>query len=170
MIKVPLSNPKPDAENFVGVITGKIIPEKPPLIELFLDMEIVREISTGVLERQWVIGEDIESQKKYFLNSIEVYYRMGYDCYRITGAGGLAFPGKSRPAEDTALLSRGTRHWAEEKKGPISNWDDFENLISGTMISSQGTFQMEWEYWFVHQVVSLKFHLIYFLAMKTSVI
>jgi len=127
MIKVPLSNPKPVASHFVDVIKGKVIPEKPPLIELFLDMEIVREISTNVLGRQWIIGEDIESQKKYFLNSIEVYYRMGYDCYRITGAGGLAFPGKSRNAKDTALLSRGTRHWAEEGKGPISNWDDFEN-------------------------------------------
>ncbi|MCM8789230.1 MAG: hypothetical protein NC907_05515, partial [Candidatus Omnitrophica bacterium] len=128
MIKVPLTKPEPDIKNFVEVITGKKIPEKPPLIELFIDYELVREISKTVLGRQWVEpSEDIETQKKYFINSIEVYYRMGYDFYRITGAGGLAFPGKTRPGEDTALFSRGIRHWAEETKGPISSWPDFES-------------------------------------------
>ncbi|MGB9641788.1 MAG: uroporphyrinogen decarboxylase family protein [Candidatus Ratteibacteria bacterium] len=127
MKKVPLAKPEPDFKKFVDVITGKVIPEKPPLIELFLDLEIVREISKNVLGRNWVEGEDIESQKKYFLNSIEVYWRMGYDCYRITGAVGLVFPGIGRPGKDTAPLSKGTRHWAEEGKGPISSWEDFES-------------------------------------------
>ncbi len=127
MIKVPLSKPQPDAKRLVDIITGKIIPERPPLIELFLDYEVVREISRSVLGRDWVEpGNDIESRKKYFLNSIEVYYRMGYDFYRITGADGLAFPGNTRQATDTAIFSKGVRHWAEEKKGPISSWEDFE--------------------------------------------
>ncbi|MCM8824913.1 MAG: hypothetical protein NC937_01980 [Candidatus Omnitrophica bacterium] len=128
MKKVPLDKPEPDVENFVDVIKGKTVPERPPLIELFLDYEIVREISKNIIGRQWVEpSEDIETQKKYFINSIEVYYRMGYDFYRITGAGGLVFSGKTRAGDDTALLSRGTRHWAEETKGPISSWDDFES-------------------------------------------
>ncbi|MCX7705756.1 MAG: hypothetical protein N2115_05810 [bacterium] len=128
MKKVPLSKPEPDIKNFVDVITGKKIPERPPLIELFLDYEVVREISKNVLGREWVEpGDSIETQKKYFLNSIEVYYKMGYDFYRITGAIGLAFPGKTRQGTDTAILSKGTRHWAEEKQGPISTWEDFES-------------------------------------------
>ncbi len=127
MIKLPLPKPEPDAKKFVDVITGKLIPERPPLIELFLDYEVVREISRNVLGRQWIEPEDdIESQKKYYLNSIEVYYKMGYDFYRITGATGYVFTGNTRQGTDTAMFSRGTRYWAEEKKGPISSWEDFE--------------------------------------------
>ncbi len=128
MVKVPLSNPNPDVRKFVDVILGKTIPERPPLIELFLDYEVVREISKNILGRQWVDPDekDIESQRKYYRNSVEVYYRMGYDFYRITGAVGYNFTGNTRQGKDTAIFSRGTRHWAEEKKGPISNWDDFE--------------------------------------------
>jgi uroporphyrinogen decarboxylase len=126
MIKVPLQKPTPDINNFLKVIKGEIIPDKPPLIELFLDYEIVREISINHLNRNWVEpSSEKETIKQYLKNWIEVYWKMGYDYIRMSG--GLDFPlGISRKGNDTALLSRGNRNWAEEGKGPISTWEDFE--------------------------------------------
>ncbi len=132
MIRVPLDKPQPDIERFARVIRGAQIPQRPPLVELFLDREVEREISRSYLGREWddagggrcaACGR--EAQEAAIRNRIEVYYRMGYDYIRVSG--GLGFPGKSRPAADTALLSRGTRSWAEEGVGPISSWSDYES-------------------------------------------
>lgn len=125
-MKVPLTKPKPDIEKFIRVIRGEEIPERPPLAELFLDHEIVREISRACLDRDWVEpSEDWSIRTKYLKNWIEVYDRMGYDY--VWMSGGLEFPGKSRPGKDTATLARKSRNWSEEGEGPISNWSDFEN-------------------------------------------
>lgn len=126
MLKVPLAKPRPDIKKFVRVIRGEEVPERPPLAELFLDEEIVREISRVYLGRNWVEPtDDREVRSAYFKNRIEVYYRMGYDYVRVTG--GISFSGKNRLVEDTAFLSRKTRNWAEEDSGPITSWQDFED-------------------------------------------
>jgi uroporphyrinogen decarboxylase len=128
MKKVPLNKPEPDIRSFVNVILGRKTPRTPPLIELFLDYEIVREIGRSHLHLDWVEpGTDRKSMEKYYLNWIEVYYRMGYDYVRAVGAGGLEFPAKPRTAADTSTItSRGTRYWAEETRGPISTWKEYE--------------------------------------------
>ncbi|MDO8586005.1 MAG: uroporphyrinogen decarboxylase family protein [Armatimonadota bacterium] len=127
MTKVPLQNPKPDIENFVKVIRGETVPRRPPLVELFLDFEIEREISQTYLGREYPFptGER-EGDAVYLKNRIEVYYRMGYDYLRVSG--GLHFPGKLRTAADTSMnLPRQIRGWAEEGVGVISSWADFES-------------------------------------------
>jgi len=128
MKNLPLKHPVPDIQSFVETIKGTRVPEKPPLVELFLDYEIVREIGRSYLGLEWIEpGADKTSLRKYYKNWMEVYYRMGYDYVRPVGAGGLEFPGKSRPKEDTSTTtSRGIRHWAEETKGPISSWQEYE--------------------------------------------
>lgn len=124
-MKLPIDNPRPDIQWFRRVITGEIVPERPPFAELFLDYEVTVAIAQECLGREWVAPSgDRESQKAYWDNYIEVYYRTGYDYIRISG--GLDFPGKVRPATDTAALSRGNRSWAEEGTGPIATWEDFE--------------------------------------------
>lgn len=124
-MKVPLSNPSPDIKRFVGVIRGEIIPKRPPLAELFLDHEVEREIAQAHLGLDWVEpAADRETMAAYLRNRTEVYYRMGYDYIRVTG--GADFPATSLDAEDTAELSRGNRHWANETSGPITSWEDFE--------------------------------------------
>ncbi len=127
MTKVPMEKPTPDIDTFVSVIRGELQPSRPPLVELFLDHEIVREISRTCIGRQWVEpGPDRESQAAYWDNWIEVYHRMGYDYLRVRG--GLDFPTKSRIADDTneSETSRGQRGWTEEGTGIIATWDDFE--------------------------------------------
>lgn len=125
-LAVPLKEPKPDIEKFVRVIKREEIPERPPFIELLIDPEIVKYITEQYLGIKWIEPDpkDRESEKKYYLNYIQFWYRLGYDCIRISG--GLNFPWKSREAEDTALLKRGVRTWVEEGVGMISSWEEFE--------------------------------------------
>jgi hypothetical protein len=41
-MRAPLDKPQPDITRFMRVVRGELIPPKPPLVELFLDVEIVR--------------------------------------------------------------------------------------------------------------------------------
>ncbi len=78
MIKVPLEKPQPDIDNFVKVILGETKPDRPPLVELFLDREVEQEICCNHLGREWVEPEEgRESQAAFLKNWLEVYYRMG---------------------------------------------------------------------------------------------
>ena len=43
-MRVPLKHPRPDAENFKKVILKEKIPQRPPLIELHIDEEIIKEL------------------------------------------------------------------------------------------------------------------------------
>lgn len=121
----PIKNPRPDIKRFVDTITGKTIPSKPLFAELFLDYEITAAIGKDYLGIDWVHpSESKASAEMYWNNTIEVYYRLGYDYVRISG--GIDFPGKNRVSDDTAALSKGKRGWSEEGTGIISSWEDFE--------------------------------------------
>lgn len=108
------------------VVRGELIPARPPLAELFLDVEIVRAIAVERLGAVWVEDRpgDRKARKAFYRNLIDVYHRMGYDYMRV--GGGLQFAGKTKAAKDTAALSRGQRQWCEQGKGPIASWEDFE--------------------------------------------
>jgi uroporphyrinogen decarboxylase len=125
-MKYQLPSPQPDCARFVRVIKGEAIPRRPPLVELFVDYTVLRDIGRSLFGLNWVepVEGERESEKAYFRNWIETYFRLGYDYVRISG--GLPFTGKNRPVADTAALSRGTRYWTEEGTGPIASWRDFE--------------------------------------------
>jgi len=86
---------------------------------------------------------DGEPDKIRIKRDIAFYYRMGFDYFPdlapwfLMGVmiGALMRQqelsgGGSRDAPDTAVeeLSRGARHWQEEKSGLIRCWDDFEKI------------------------------------------
>ncbi len=122
-MRLPLEKPQPSIDTFVRTIRGEVVPSRPPLVELFLDYDIVKHVSELLLERVWVEpGDSRESQAAFLRNWIEVYHRMGYDYLRMSGS--LDFLTVSRKAEDKSLSS-GTRSWTENT-GPISTWEDFE--------------------------------------------
>ena len=124
--KVPLKNPQPDIEGFIKVLKGESIPAKGVVMEYLIDEEVRRKISTELLGLDWIkFSGERKEQEKYLKNYIEFWYRMGYDYVRFELNAG--FTRKSRKAPDTALLSRGVREWAEEGKGAVTCWKDFEN-------------------------------------------
>lgn len=124
-MKLPFIEPKPDKDWFRRVILGEEIPERPPLIELFLDQEVLEDIAVNYLGLEWVPyqQENKELRAKYWDNYMKVYYNLGYDFVWIDGR--IPFPTKTRRTEDTAENSRGIRSWDEEGEGPISSWEDF---------------------------------------------
>ncbi|MEN8202997.1 MAG: hypothetical protein ABFS28_10405, partial [Bacteroidota bacterium] len=55
---VPIQNPKPDIQRFLDTMTGKHIPEKPPLEEYLIDNAVMKPILTEMLGREWVDTSD----------------------------------------------------------------------------------------------------------------
>lgn len=126
MYNVPLKNPQPNIENLVKILKGESIPSRGILMEYLVDEEIRQKISTDLLGVSWVEpSEDKDTQRKYLENYIQFWYRMGYDSFMFYNTGFTAR--KRREAQDTASLSRGTRQWAEEGRGVITSWKDFEH-------------------------------------------
>lgn len=125
MKKIPLEKPSPDIGWFTQVITGEITPSRPPLIELFLDEEIIATIAKDIMGIKWAaIGNDRESRQAYWDKYIEVHYRLGYDTIRVTG--GLYFEFAYETTDDTAELNRGSRQWYSVNKALIGDWESFD--------------------------------------------
>lgn len=131
-MKVPLSHPTPDKENFKSVILREKTPQRPPFVELHIDKEVLKEILEKEIGKKWVepLPNDRKTQEVSLKNYIECWYRLGYDCLRLTGefrfSSGLHFASKTRSGKDTATLARDERRWVEEGEGIISSWEDFE--------------------------------------------
>lgn len=70
-----------------------------------VDEKIRQEICTELLELDWVdASENRNIQKKYLINYIQFWYRMGYDYVRFENK--IGFVGKKRRVLDTASLPR----------------------------------------------------------------
>jgi len=122
-MKVPLKNPSPDFEELRKVLKGEKEAKRVHFVELLMDGEIRKEITEKYLNKKWIPATE-ETMKEFWMQDINFWYKLGYDYIRV--AGGLNFVGKERQTEDTASLSKGTRHWTEEGKGMIGNWEEFE--------------------------------------------
>jgi len=147
MYKFPLKNPSPDFESFKKVLKGEKKPERVYFVEMWVDEEIRKFITENLIGDKWVPAPpeyslltsgdlvpsitSLEDKKAYWRQNINFFYRMGYDCLPDMDAATLYFQSlvrKTRIANDTAYLSKGKRVWAEEGKGMISSWEDFEKF------------------------------------------
>ena len=127
-----MRNPRPDKEELREIILRKKISSRVHFIELHIDTEVIKYF-TKKFNRKWIepsLANGKKSQKLALQNYIESWYQLGYDCLRLTGnfrfSANLSFTSKKREGKDTALLSKGKRHWVEEGKGIITCWEDFE--------------------------------------------
>lgn len=112
--------PKPNIDRFVNIIKGKVIPDKIPQAELFLDKEIVKQIGENYLGLTWTEpGKDRDSQMRYWDFTVETYYRLGYDYLWVWGKP--QFPAQTRVSDVDK------REWMETGCGPIQSIADFEN-------------------------------------------
>lgn len=124
-LKVPLEKPEPNFEKFRRVLTGKESAKRVHFVELFMDVPIHQEITEKLLNKTWIPWTE-ETKEEYWRQDINFWYYLGYDYLRVSGGFSFSGPG-DRETEDTAALSKGKRHWVEEKYGMISNWADYEN-------------------------------------------
>jgi len=121
---LPLKKPSPNAGEFIDIVMGRSN-RRVPLVEYIVDESVQRRIVTELLGREWVEhGPDRASQAAYWDNFIACWHRLGYDFVRFET--GMPFQTASLAAADTAPGVDKQRYWAEEHRGAITNWEEFE--------------------------------------------
>lgn len=125
---VPLTNPKPDYEQFLRILMGQEQSERPPLIEYIVDPVVMKPILTSGLGREWVQpAGDRASLDAYLDNFIAFWQHMGYDFVRMEIS--LPFAENVHVADDTAPAAEsegGKRGWRDLSHGTITDWESFE--------------------------------------------
>lgn len=120
-----IDNPSPNINEFVSVITGRQMPQRVHLVELFADQPIMANITEKILGKTWINqSAQRDLQKQHLLCQIQYWYRMGYDYIRVSG--GLSFAGNKAEADDTAELSRGKRGWAKSSSDILRSTQDLQ--------------------------------------------
>ncbi len=130
-MKIPLKHPEPNIKDFKEVILRRKASRRVHFIEIHIDKEVIRYITEKKLKKKWIepsLG-DRKAEEEYLKNYIDYWYRLGYDGIRVSGdfrlSAGLVFKKKVRKGKDRDSLSQ-ERNWAEEGRGIISSWEDFE--------------------------------------------
>lgn len=114
---------QPDWESFLACIARTKEPERVHYIELFLDGEVQDAICDrfGLLECLDPSDPAFPMKKQVRIQSF-----LGYDYVRV-GVDAIDLPLRRERTEDTATLRREAgRHFVDETRGPITNWDEFE--------------------------------------------
>jgi len=152
---LPLKRSYPDFRTFeTVVIKGERKPQRVLFSELLIDPEVIEFISKtmmgnmmpsfrGIIKRKTdklIPGKKIlllDNQREeeiFWKQYINFYYYMGYDyvpeiqLWSIYDSIMSRTTSRLRETTDTASLTRGTRTWAEEEKGLITSWKDFDNF------------------------------------------
>jgi uroporphyrinogen decarboxylase len=123
---LPAKHAQPDSKKFIAVLMGREKTARPPLVEYLVDAAVMKPIVTELLGRDWFeYGADRETQKKYLDNFIEFWLRMGYDFVRFEQ--GLGFAERQLWAHDETSVLGQQRAWADEHRGSIQSWAEFEH-------------------------------------------
>ena len=113
----------PDADAFLANLRREGTPQRVHYIELSLDVEVQVAVC-----KQFDLTAALSEDDPFFSQKrqIALHRFLGYD-YVFTSLEGLDFPIRTRATEDTAGLPHaGGRHYADESRGPISSWSEFE--------------------------------------------
>lgn len=139
MFKFPLKSPSPDCESLKKVLKGEKQPEKVYFVELVVDEEVKKFIIENLMGEKYVspvyaafrpsVRDSKANPEAYWKQQISFYYRLGYDFvpdmeHALCWQSLLSV----KKAKDTATLSKGERSWAQEGKGMITSWEDFEKF------------------------------------------
>jgi len=113
----------PDWEGLLQSIRRDGEPRRVHHIELFLD----GEIQDAICERYGVLEGLDEADPSFLLRKqVALQSFLGYDSVRC-GVEGVDMPLNYDTTDDTAGLRReGGRSYMNEHRGPITNWDEFE--------------------------------------------
>jgi uroporphyrinogen decarboxylase len=124
-----VSNPfsveiKPDWEALMACIRREGTPRRVHHIELFLDAEILDETC-----RRHGPCDDLDPADPHYelRRAVRIQQFLGYDYIRC-GVDPFDMPLRFEATEDTAgkLGHKGGRNFIDEHRGPITNWDEFE--------------------------------------------
>jgi uroporphyrinogen decarboxylase len=113
----------PNWEAFRACIMRQGTPERVHHIELFLDGEVQDAVC-----RRFGLLAGLDGDDPYFAwkRMIRIQRFLGYDYVR-QGADAIEMPLHRAETADTAGLQRaGGRSYVDERRGPITTWDEFE--------------------------------------------
>ena len=150
MIKIPIQDPDPDFDELSDVLLGKKKPTKVHNVEMLVDEEIKKAVIENYFGEKNLaptvtfggseegISEDTdftankEESEKYYRQLIDFYYRMGYsvlaDYEFLVNFQAFNTVGRIGKDPETSEFAREQRHWAQEGKGLIQSWEDFEKF------------------------------------------
>ena len=115
---------EPDADELLRILNREGAPERVHFIELFLDIEV----QDAVCER-FDLLKDLNPSDPYFNEKKHLILQrfLGYDFVRA-GLEGIAWQLRFIKTEDssTDLKRTGGRDYIDERRGPITNWEEFE--------------------------------------------
>jgi uroporphyrinogen decarboxylase len=122
---IPLTRPRPDAQEFIDILLGRSTSRRIPLVEYIVDDVVMQPVVEQLLRRPWVpAGDGLAPSTGYLNNFIEFWHRMGYDFVRFELS--LPFPERHTVIADAAPQSTKDRSWPDEHKGMITSWEEFE--------------------------------------------
>lgn len=140
-MRIPLAKPKPDFERFLAALDGRVVPDRPPLVEYLVDDSLMRPILEKLMGRPWVERGELADQtggqmdfsheaaertRQWLDNLIAFWLGMGYDFIRVEAS--LALPAAPLLAPDAAPGNEShTRAWQGLHQGPVTNWRQFED-------------------------------------------
>jgi uroporphyrinogen decarboxylase len=148
--KYRLPDPKPDFDELSAVLLGKKKPQKVHPVEMLIDEEIKKALiedyfgeinypptvtfggsEEGVSEKT-DFSANRETSDRYYRQLINFYHRLGYSVvadYEFL-VNFQAFNTVSRIGKDpeNTQFARDQRHWAQEGRGVIKSWEDFEKF------------------------------------------
>ncbi|HEB33258.1 MAG TPA: hypothetical protein ENI15_20665 [Spirochaetes bacterium] len=150
MRKFPIENPAPDFDYLLEVMGGKKEPGRVLFCEMLIDEEIKKFIIENHFEEEnyppvVTFGpksgddpensdsiENKEAAEKYYRQLINFYYRMGYsflaDYEFLVNFQSFNTVSRIGKDPDHVQFARETRHWAQEGRGLIQTWEDFEKF------------------------------------------
>jgi uroporphyrinogen decarboxylase len=124
---LPLSRPRPDAAGFLDILMGRRPPGgRVPLVEYLVDEAVLRPVVEDILGKRWAPPDagDREALAAHLDNVIAFWHGLGYDCVRFEL--GLPFSEPKLLGPPPAGAGLPPRAWADEHRGAIMTWGDFE--------------------------------------------
>ncbi|MBN1854497.1 MAG: hypothetical protein JW829_17325 [Pirellulales bacterium] len=117
-----LPAPAPDYHRFLQVLRREI-PDRVPMVELAVHPEVVRVL---LGEPDSIPGNRRQDLRTMAERNVRAHYRLGYDVVKVSAV--IPWAVHRLAGHDASALSLGSeaRQWTDEKRGPISNWEDFE--------------------------------------------
>jgi len=134
---------EPDVEQFLAVIRRTAMPKRVHHIELFLDEEIRQRLC-----KRFGIAPAVDSDPEFadLSREIELHRFLGYDVFRVPLHSAELWTYSTLATDDTTAVTgqkRSQRDWADEHRGPIQSWQDFEKYQWPTVNNVNFT-KLEW--------------------------
>lgn len=148
MSEFMFSNLRPDFNDMIKVLDGTAKFPKVYFVEIVIDEEIKKEIIEkyfglkNISKPEILISSkesaenieftiDVKETQNYYQQLIDFYYRLGYSVipdldylFNLNILNTVKREGK----DPSGQFAGKERHWAQEGKGLIQNWDDFEKF------------------------------------------